>query len=81
METNEITEGLFHQLTGYGRGRPEHLERLIAYPRWRERAEAELERRATELIESLDTETLAAVADGSVDIHAVARRALAETKQ
>jgi len=77
METNEITEHLCQRLNGYGRGRPENLNRLIAYPHWQERARAELDRRATEFLESLDTETLAAIAEGAVDIPAAARRALA----
>ncbi|MBF0322362.1 MAG: hypothetical protein HQL62_05370, partial [Magnetococcales bacterium] len=43
---------------GQRRTPPENLEALIAYGDWRRRAQEELERRVTEILQSQDVETL-----------------------
>ncbi len=69
-----LAEGLFHFLSGYVRGCPEHLAQVLRYPHWQERAKAEVEHQITQIIESLDLETVAAIAEGRVDVPAVATR-------
>ncbi|MBF0171701.1 MAG: hypothetical protein HQK87_11570 [Nitrospinae bacterium] len=71
---DELAEGLFHYLRGYGRNRPENLEALITYGDWRRRAQEELERRVTEILQSQDVETLAAIAEGRIDVPTLASR-------
>lgn len=70
----DLAEGLFHFLGGYVQGCPEPLAQVLRYPYWQERAKAEVERQITQIIASLDLETVAAIAEGRVDVHAVATR-------
>jgi hypothetical protein len=72
----QLEENLFHYLTGYGRGRPDLLAQIIDYQHWQARAQAEVERRMTELVERIDIETLTAMAEGRIDIAQVAKRVL-----
>lgn len=72
--TDDIQDGLLHFLSGYVQGCPEHLDQVLRYPHWQERAKAEVERQITQIIASLDLETVAAIAEGRVDVHAVATR-------
>lgn len=72
----QLEESIFHYLTGYGRGRPDLLAQIISYPRWQARAQVEVERRMTEIVERLDIETLTGIAEGRVDITQVAKRVL-----
>ena len=74
--TEQLKENLFHYLSGYGRGRPENLQQVIAYGAWQQRARAEVERRISELAERLDTEILVEIAEGRIDIAQVAQRVL-----
>ena len=76
----QLEESLFHFLTGYGRGRPEHLEQVIRYPHWQARARVELDRRMGEFAEQLDMETLIAIAEGHIDIVRIAKRVLDAAK-
>jgi hypothetical protein len=72
----KIEEGLYHYLLGYGQGRPENLEQIIAYAQWQQHARREADRRLNGMLEWLDMPTLIAIADGLVDLRKVAQRAL-----
>ena len=76
QNTEQLEESLSNYLTGYGSGRPENLQQIIAYGDWRQRARNEVERRIGELAERLDTETLIEIAEGRIDITDVAQRVL-----
>jgi hypothetical protein len=71
-----LVAALTDYLTGYGRHRPDDLENLMAYAHWQQAAQRELERRATEVITALDSETLTAIAQGKICVEHVARDAL-----
>lgn len=75
---HQLEENLFHFLTGYCRGRPDHLTGIIGYSHWQARAKNVLHWRAGELLERLDTETVAAIADGRIDIIQIAKRVVAD---
>lgn len=72
----ELVEALTDYLTGYGRDRPDDLKKLMAYEYWQQAAQRELERRATEVLTGLDSETLAAIAQGEIFMDRIARDAL-----
>ncbi len=73
---NDAKATLTNLLTGYGRGDPARLEQLATYPNWQARAAAEMERRAAAFLEGLDTDTVAAIAAGEVDLAEVAKDVL-----
>lgn len=50
--------------------------KLIAYDDWQQTAKRELDRRATEVTTSLDSETLIAIAQGEIFVDRVARDVL-----
>lgn len=62
--------------TGYGRDRHGNLKNLIGYDDWQQTAKRELDRRATEAITSLDSETLIAIAQGEIFVDRIARDVL-----
>jgi hypothetical protein len=76
--TDDIQDGLLHFLSGYVQGCPEHLDQVLRYPHWQERAKAEVERRIIRLMESFDLETVVAIAEGRVDVLAVAKQLVPE---
>ncbi len=59
-------------LTGYGQRDPRVLQPLADYADWQTQAQLEIARRATRLLDSLHIEELTAVAQGEVDIAALA---------
>lgn len=65
-------------LRGFGRNNQEALQRLSRFDDWRRVAATELERRATQLVESLDDETLRPIAAGDIDLNAVCRDVASE---
>ncbi len=69
-----------HFLSGYVQGCPEHLDQVLRYPYWQETAKAEVERRILRLMESFDLETVAAIAEGRVDVLAVAKQLVPESQ-
>ena len=76
QQNDQLEENLFHFLSGYGRGRLDHLTEVIGYQHWQVRAQYELDSRTVGLLESLDTETVAAIAKGRIDIIVIAKRVL-----
>lgn len=78
--THDISEeilqfelNLYHYLAGCNRVQPNYLKQVLAYGAWQARAHVELERRMGLLVESMDMETLAVVAEGRVNIEHIAR--------
>lgn len=65
-------------LRGFGRRNEAALEQLAAFTDWPRIARAELERRATSIVQTFDDETLRAIADGTVDFSALCRDVAAE---
>ena len=65
-------------LRGFGRRNEAALERLALFSDWQRVAGAELERRATTIVQVLDDDTLKAIAAGKVDFSAVCRDVAAE---
>lgn len=78
MDHTAATQHLTDYLAGFGHGAPERLAEVAAYPAWQARAQAELDRRMTRLMETLPDELVAALAAGEVDMATVARGLLAE---
>lgn len=71
-------EALKDVLRGFGRSDQAALQRLSMFDDWQRVAAAELERRATQLVEALDEETLRAIAAGDIDFQAVCRDVAAD---
>lgn len=65
-------------LRGFGRNDRAALQRLGLFDDWQRVAKAELERRATQVVEALDEDTLRAIAAGEIDFKAVCRDVVAE---
>ena len=65
-------------LRGFGRHNGAALQPLGAFTDWPRIARAELERRATNIVQTLDDETLRAIADGTVDFSALCHEVAAE---
>jgi hypothetical protein len=82
MESTE-RRALAEQLKDYFRGmkrvRAEQLPRLAQYDDWQRLALREIERRGTNIVEMLDDEMLAAIADGDLDVTAAIRDVMQET--
>lgn len=70
---NAKIEALREVLRGFGRSDQAALQRLSLFDDWQRVAAAELERRATQIVEALDEETLRAIAAGDIDFQAVCR--------
>lgn len=73
MDRATASQHLTDYLAGYGRGRPDKLTEVVTYPAWQTRAQEELDRRMTRLMETLPDDLVAAVAAGEVDLAEVAR--------
>ena len=65
-------------LRGFGRGNEEALHRLATFDDWRRVAASEIERRTTLIVQSLDDDTLKAIASGSIDFQALCREVAAD---
>lgn len=72
------TEDLQSLLRGFAHRNEAALEQLASFPAWQRVAAAELERRATSLVQSFDDETLQAIAAGTLDLPAVCRAVASE---
>jgi hypothetical protein len=75
MMVNQAWESLLEVLKGYGRRDTAALDQLAQIPVWQRVAQAELERRATSIVQVLDDETLRAIASGKIDFQAACRDA------
>jgi hypothetical protein len=78
MDTATATQHLTDYLSGYGRANKAGLAEVAAYPAWQARAQAELERRMTRLMETLPDGLVASIAAGKVDLTQVARSLLGD---
>lgn len=76
--TNQTDLAVMDMLRGFGRGNEAVLDQLAAFPDWPRIARAELERRATIIVQSLDNDTLRAVADGTINFGDLCRRVAVE---
>jgi hypothetical protein len=68
-----IVDGIKEILQGFARKDPAGLANLLVIQDWDRIAEQELERRATIVVQSLDDESLGAIASGEVDLQAICR--------
>lgn len=68
-------------LRGLARSDGSALAKLAEVEDWRRIARAELERRATALIQMLDEGTVQAIADGRINLPELCRTVLAESSQ
>ena len=75
--TNQSEHAVMALLRGFGRGNEAVLDQLADVPDWPRLARAELERRATRIVQTLDEDTLSAVADGTIDFSDLCRRVAA----
>lgn len=75
MMNDQASESLLDVLKGYGRSDTEALIGLQQFPEWQRVARAELERRATRIVQALDDETLRAIAAGRLDFNEACRAA------
>jgi hypothetical protein len=72
--THSSTEALKDLLRGFARSSNHAaLERMSLYDDWARIAAAELERRATHIVEMLDEDTLRAMAAGEIDFQSACR--------
>jgi hypothetical protein len=78
MTVDCLQEAVLDFLRGYGRSNTAALEGLAVLPNWRGIAQAELERRATSIVQALDDETLRAIAAGELDFNQLCREAARE---
>ena len=74
----DIQDALKDTLRGFGRRNEAALDRLAAFSDWQRIAVAELEHRATAIVQAIDDETLQAIATGKLDFSAVCRDVAAE---
>ncbi len=77
MDRANVTQHLTDYLAGYGRSNRHNLAEVAGYADWQARAQGELERRMTRLMETLPDYLVAAIAAGEVDLADVARGLLA----
>ena len=63
-----IRTELANILTGYFHGSPENRAQVVAYPDWKNRARAELDRRATRFLDALPSRILDEIASGRIDL-------------
>ncbi len=69
-----IAETLTEVLRGYGRTDKAALATLLDVSDWQRIARQELDHRATRVIQSMDQETLKAIATGVLDVGAICRQ-------
>jgi len=74
----ELHAAVMDTLRGYGRRNQTALERLADFPDWQRIAQAELERRATSIVQALDEQILRAIAAGELDFSQLCREAARE---
>jgi len=73
--STRIEQNLTDYLGGaFIRNQPDNLALLQQYTGWQRMAQRLLDQRATKVLESLPDEELRAIAQGDVDINALARR-------
>jgi len=72
--TTSIEQNLTDYLGGaFIRNRPDHLALLQQYTGWQRMAQLLLDQRATKVLDGLPDEELRAIAQGDVDLNALAR--------
>jgi len=75
MNTQQLEQNLTDYLGGaFIRSRPDNLALLQQYPSWQRMAQLLLDQRATKVLDGLPDEELRAIAQGDVDINALASR-------
>lgn len=79
MDRATATEHLTDYLTGYSRHDRQRLTEVANYPDWQTRAQAELDRRMSRLIEALPDDLVAAIATGDVDLADVVKEMMEGT--
>jgi len=79
--TTPIIEAAKEVLLGYGRANEPALTALMNVQDWQRIARQELERRATAIVQSLDEETLEAIASGKIDMQSVCHQVVAELQK
>ena len=72
MNNNTLSQNLTAYLTGYGRGCPERLQFITACNDWSYMAHDAIRRRRAQYLESLDMETLEAIATHKVSLQHIA---------
>jgi len=73
--TTSIEQNLTDYLGGaFIRNRPDNLALLQQYTGWQRMAQLLLDQRATKVLDGLPDEELRAIAQGDVDLNALARR-------
>ncbi|SAI46768.1 Uncharacterised protein [Bordetella ansorpii] len=71
---NTSEQQLMDYLRGYARSNPANLHQLREYMHWPAMARAERDKRASRLLDVLPDDLLHAIAEGELDVNAVARR-------
>lgn len=74
----ELAGHIKDYLRGYGRPDGKRLAPLVKYEAWRLAASAEIMVRCTRILANLDDETLGLIADGHIDMGALAADVAAE---
>jgi len=70
----QIEQNLTDYLSGaFIRNRPDNLALLQQYPDWQRMAQLLLDQRATKVLDGLPDEELRAIAQGDVDLNALAK--------
>lgn len=73
MKTNDaLNDAVRAYLIGYSQAMPQNLSHIAGYSDWPARARQLLDARAAKVLDLMDTETLQAIADGHVDVQAIA---------
>ncbi len=78
MSPHETKAAVKDILRGFGRGNEAALVALQNVDDWQRIARAELERRATAIVQALDDDTLRAIAAGEIDLPALCREVAAD---
>jgi hypothetical protein len=76
MNIKTITENMTAFLTGYGRGSPDRLQFIIQCTDWPFMANEAIRHRRAQFLESLDMETLEAIASQKLDLQQLAAKLL-----
>lgn len=79
--TNQTEHPVVDLLRGFGRGNEAVLDQLADVPDWPRLARAELERRATIIVQTLDEETLRAIANGSLEFSDLCRQVSSQLRR
>ncbi len=72
MNIDTLSQNLTAYLTGYGRGCPERLQFITACNDWPYMAHDAIRQRRAQFLESLDMETLEAIATHKVSLQQIA---------